>query len=137
MAGRGELELFMYRDIGGMLYLSYPFLWGRALSAPETGVNRLVPGKLWSLWDMISAPADRLHYLISSLSMLETVLSLARWQAGSGPVGIDMYGATGPIDAEFDAQIAMLDSIGLEDSAAILASRQDQLPKPREAWAYS
>jgi hypothetical protein len=83
--------------------------------------GRLYPGELGSLWDVIEFNAPRFHYLMTWLTMTETVLSITRWRSSTDGVQIAMHGALHADQGqEFDDHIKNLVELGLNDCATVL-----------------
>jgi hypothetical protein len=69
---------------------------------------------------MIDLHVHKLQYLISSLAMIETALSVTLWEKSNGPKQLQMYGAEGDMAQQFDLHIEMLESLELVDCASVL-----------------
>lgn len=70
---------------------------------------------------MVELKAHKLQYLISSIAMIETGMAVNRWKNSSGPVALSMYGGeSSDMSKQFDFDIALLESIGLDSCASVL-----------------
>jgi hypothetical protein len=67
---------------------------------------------------MIDVEAHRLHHFITSLSIMEAILSFRRWNNTGSAVQVSTYGAEGDFASDINNLIEMLESLEMPSSAA-------------------